>query len=225
VTQGVGRHRDRFTLLLASMFVGVVWWALEDRQPRYMLSAIVFSMPLVAWVVTQADKQWRGVYDAILGLCIAAALLVFLSKQALLFGDRILFSGYSTRTQFYEYPPEIDTLPAGSTVLNLADRAWHYPLAGSRLSNRVISMPEGRRMLGLKPSLTAPKRVELQAPSLLASGVTHIFADSAVLIPDTCTGLREVGKFDRNPTNGKMLAVPRTLLAVTYTNFASPSEC
>jgi hypothetical protein len=225
VTQGIRPHCDRFTLLLAILFVGVLWWALDDRQPRYMLSAIVYSMPLVAWVVTQADKRWRGVYDAILGLCIATALLVFLSKQALLFGDRIVFSGYSTRTQFYEYPPEVDTLPAGATILNLADRAWHYPLAGNRLSNHVISMPEGRRMLGLEPSLTAPKRVELQAPALLASGITHIFADSAELIPDACTGLREVGKFDRNPTNGKMLAVPRILVAVTYTNFVNPSEC
>jgi hypothetical protein len=141
---------------------------------------------------------------------------VFLSRQVLQFGDRIVLSGQSTRAAFYEYPAALDALPAGSVVLNLADRSWHYPLAGSSLSNRVVSMPEARRLLGLPPSLTAPRAVELKAAPLRAAGVTHVFVAGAVLSHDACVALDPVARMERNPVNGVPLGAPRTLYALRY---------
>lgn len=225
VRQGARRHRERLPLLLAVFFTLGIWWVLADRQPRYMLAALPFSMPLVAWLATQAERDWRPALNAILGLCIATMLLVFVSKEALLWGDRIVLSGYTTRSLYYEYPKEIDNLPAGAVILNLDDRGWHYPLAGSRLSNRVVSMAEGRRVMGLPPDLTAPREVRLRAAALRALGVTHLFVARTALIPDPCLRLTEAGRTDRNPANGKLLDGPRRLLAVAYLDPAAGGAC
>ncbi|WP_317205890.1 hypothetical protein [Janthinobacterium sp.] len=225
VKQGVARHRLRLTLLLAAAFIVATWWLLDDRQPRYVLAALVYCVPLVAWLLTQAERRWRPAMNAVFGLCIAAMLMVFLSKQALLFGDRIVMAGYTTRALFYEYPREIDALPAGATILNLADRSWHYPLAGAGLANRVISMPEGRRALGLAPGLAPPRAVILRAAPLLALGVTHVFVAGAALSADSCVSVREVGRMDRNPANAVPLGAPRLLLALRYASPAPGAVC
>ena len=134
-------------------------------------------------------------------------------------------AGYTTRALFYEYPREIDALPVGATILNLADRSWHYPLAGARLANRVISMPEGRRVLGLAPSLAPPPEVILRAAPLRALGVTHVFLAGAALSADSCVSVREVGRVDRNPSNAVPLAAPRLLQALRYAPPAPGGVC
>ncbi len=213
---GLRRHRVRAWLLFAVLFVAAIWWGLGDRQPRYLLAALPLAMPLLAWAVTQAPGHWRGAFDAVLALCIVAMLAVFLSRQLLQFGDRIVLSRQTARAQFYEYPPQIDVLPAGTAILNLADRSWHYPLAGAALTNRVVSMPAGRRMLGLPPSLTAPAAVRLQAAPLQAAGVTHVFVAGAALSTDACLRLDELARVERNEVNGVPLAQPRVLYLVRY---------
>lgn len=225
IRNGVHRHQVRFILFLTIAFVMGTWWGLDDHQPRYAFAALAYCMPLVAWVVTQADMRWRPRFDRLLGLCIALMLLIFLSKQAILFADRILLSGYTTRSLYYEYPHAIDNLPRGATILNLAERPWHYPLAGARLSNRVISMPEGRRMLGLAPNLGAPRTVALQSARLQASGVSHIFVAGAAVTADGCMHLEEIGRTDRNSYNGAMLGSPRVLFSVTYAATADSANC
>ncbi|GGX90849.1 hypothetical protein GJV26_12245 [Massilia dura] len=216
IRDGLKAHRVRAALLSAVLFIVAAWWLLGDRQPRYVLAALPLAMPLLAWAVTQAAGGWRRVFDMGLAVCIVAMLGVFLSRQALQFGDRILLSRQTSRAAFYEYPAMVDNLPAGAAILNLADRSWHYPLAGAALSNRVISMPEGRRMLALPPSLTAPREVRLRAASLRAAGVTHVFAAGARLTHDACVQLEEAARLDRNPVNGEPLGSARVLYAVRY---------
>ncbi|QGZ40671.1 hypothetical protein IP92_03558 [Pseudoduganella flava] len=216
VRDGWRRHRVRAALLFAVCLIVGAWWLLGDRQPRYVLAALPLAMPLLAWVVTQAHGGWRRLFDGVLAACIVIMLGVFLSRQLVQFGDRIVLSGQSTRAQFYEYPPEIDALPAGAVILNLADRSWHYPLAGSSLANRVISMPQGRRLLGLPPSLTSPQAATLRAAPLRAAGITHVFVAGAALSHDACIALDAVGRLDRNPVNGAPLGAPRILYAVRY---------
>ncbi len=217
-------RRERAVLLLASLFVLAVWWLLDDRQPRYLFSALVFPMPLVAWAVSRTDKPWRAVYDGLLGACVLVGLTIFVSIQALQFGDRIIYARQLARDQFYEYPGLIDTLPAGTTILNLADRTWHYPLAGKRLSNRVISMPEGRRMFGLAPNMSPPQLVQLHSAPLRAAGITHLFVDGALLHGDECLILEEVQRVERNAGNGKMLGHPRRLIALRYSDGAAGAD-
>jgi hypothetical protein len=213
---GVKAHGVRVALLCAVLFIMATWWLLGDRQPRYGLAALPLAMPLLAWAVTQAAGGWRRVFDIGLAVGTVAMLGVFLSRQAVQFGDRIVLSQQTSRPAFYEYPAALDRLPAGTVVLNLADRSWHYPLAGAALSNRVVSMPEGRRMLGLPPSLTAPRDVRLRAAPLHAAGVTHVFATGTALSHDACVQLDEVDRLDRNPVNGTPLGGARVLYAVRY---------
>lgn len=213
---GIARHRIRAALLCAVLFIVAAWWLLGDRQPRYVLAALAPAMPLAAWTLTQAAGPWRRVFDTVLIVCIVAMLGVFLSRQVLQFGDRIVLSRQTARAAFYEYPELVDMLPAGATILNLADRSWHYPLAGAALSNRVVSMPQGRRLLGLPPSLTAPRAVTLAAAPLRAAGVTHLFVAGTALSIDACVRLDEAARLDRNPVNGMPLGSPRVLYAVHY---------
>ncbi|QBE63534.1 hypothetical protein [Pseudoduganella lutea] len=213
---GLRRHAVRLSLLFAVLFIVTAWWLLGDRQPRYMLAALPLAMPLLAWAVTQAAGPWRRMFDIGLALCIVAMLGVFLSRQVLQFGDRIVLSQQTTRPSFYEYPAAVDALPANATILNTADRSWHYPLFGARLSNRVISMPEARRILALPPSLTAPGNVPLRSATLRAAGVTHVFMAGATVMPDACMQLEEVARLDRNPVNGMRLGSPRLLYAVRF---------
>ncbi|MBB3223751.1 hypothetical protein [Pseudoduganella umbonata] len=216
VRDGLRLHRVRLSLLFAVLFIVAAWALLGDRQPRYVLAALPLALPLLAWAVTQATGQWRRVFDLGLAICIVAMLGVFLSRQVLQFGDRIVLSQQTTRSAFYEYPPLVDSLPAGTTILNTADRIWHYPLFGAALSNRVVSMPAGRRMLGLPPSLSAPRELRLAATPLRAAGVTHVFVAGASVTLDDCLQLANVAQVDRNPVNGKPLGSPRVLYAVRY---------
>jgi hypothetical protein len=213
---GLRLHRVRLSLLFAVLFIVAAWALLGDRQPRYALAALPLALPLLAWAVTQAAGQWRRVFDIGLAVCIVAMLGVFLSRQVLQFGDRIVLSRQTTRSAFYEYPALVDSLPAGSTILNTADRSWHYPLFGAALSNRVVSMPEGRRMLGVPPSLSAPPELGLAAGPLRAAGVTHVFVAGSDVTAGDCLQLENVAQVDRNPLNGKPLGSPRVLYAVRY---------
>lgn len=209
-------HGTRLALALAASAVMAAWWLLDDHQPRYALAALPCFAALAAWAVTQAQGRWRTVFDGVLGLCVLAMLAVFLSRQALPFADRLVLARQTARAQFYEYPPLVDRLPAGSVILNLADRSRHYPLAGARLANRVVSMPEGRRLLGLPPSLTAPAAATLRGSVLRAGGITHVYAAGVKLSHDEALRLVTVARLDRNPVNGRALAQARVLYRVEY---------
>ncbi|MGX4641300.1 hypothetical protein [Massilia sp. SYSU DXS3249] len=214
---GKGRARQvRWILLLAVVFVIGTWWLLDDHQPRYALAGIPYCMPLVAWVVSQAHVRWRPLLNGVLALSIALMLGVFLSRELALFANKILLSGQTTRSLYYEYPEAVDALPAGARILNLAGRTWHYPLAGEGLRNEVVSTPEARRMLGLPPGLGTPRAAALQSAVLRERGVSHLFVTGAVLRLDGCLDLEEQGRLDRNPHNGVLLASPRILYAVRY---------
>jgi hypothetical protein len=209
-------HGVRLALLLAAAGVMAAWWLLDDHQPRYALAALPCFAALAAWAVTQAQGRWRRLFDGVLGLCVLAMLAVFLSRQALTLVDRVVLARQTTRAEFYEYPPLVDRLPAGTVILNLADRNRHYPLAGAQLGNRVVSMPAGRRLLGLPPSLTAPAAATLRGDVLRAAGITHIYAAGVKLSHDDAMRLLAIARLDRNPVNGRALAQARVLYRVEY---------
>lgn len=209
-------HGTRLALALVAAGVMAAWWLLDDHQPRYALAALPCFAALAAWAVTQAQGRWRTLFDGVLGLCVLAMLAVFLSRQALTFADRIVLARQAARAQFYEYPPLVDRLPPGSVILNLADRNRHYPLAGARLANRIVSMPEGRRLLGLPPSLTAPAAATLRGSVLRAAGITHVYAAGVKLRHDEALRLVVLARLDRNPVNGRALAQARVLYRVEY---------
>jgi hypothetical protein len=214
--QGKRHNRVHAILLLAVAFVIGTWWLLDDHQPRYAFAAIAYCMPLVAWVISQADRRWRRGLDAFLALSIALMLSVFFSRELVLFADKVLLSGHTTRARYYEYPEVIDRLPAGARILNLAGRTWHYPLAGAGFRNEVISAPEGRRLLGMAPGLGAPVSVTLKSAVLREKRISHVYLTGAKFTLDACMRLEEKGRLDRNPGNGVRLKAPRVVYAVIY---------
>jgi hypothetical protein len=206
------------TLWIGGSFVIVSWILLQDRQPRYAMAALVFLVPVVAWAIAQASGSARKIFEGVAGASIFVMLFALLSKELVVFGDRIVLARQFARSAWYEYPAEADSLPPNSTVMVLAPRVWHYPMAGASLANRVISMSEARRLLGFEYGLSMPEepRIALDAQTLRAAGVTHVYTTAEELAPDGCLSLTEIARLERNPYNNVPLPSPRRLLKVSY---------
>ena len=205
-------------LTAGGLFLLLAWFALDDRQPRYAMGALVFLLPIVGWAIARTAGGARRIVETIAAASIVFMLLVVGSKELVVFGDRILYARQFERSAWYEYPPAVDRLPAGSTILVLAPRAWHFPLAGAALGNRIVSMPEARKMLGFGYSLSLPevKSIALEAKVLRAAAVTHVFTTLGELSTDDCLTLKEISRLEFNPYNRAPLPTPRRLLEVGY---------
>jgi len=208
------RSSRRLLLLSATVLVIVAaWWAMGDRQPRYLLGAVLLAMPLAGWLLAGQAPARRRAFEWLFGTCIVVMLAVAVSAEMLKFGDRIILSKQTTRTAFYEYPDVIDRLPPGSTILNLGERPWHYALLGAGLQNRVISTPMARKLFGLPPGLGGIESVALRAEPLRRLHVDYVFSDGAVVTNGACM-LQEVYRQSVNPLNGVPLPKPRVLYRV-----------
>lgn len=116
-------HFSVTTLFTASLFIVVVWWLLEDRQPRYFLGALILGVPLVGRFLTDLPPNYRRYLNVLTAISISIMLFVILSKQTIEFGSRFVVSKQFSRANFYEIPTAIDRLPPESVVLNLSSRA------------------------------------------------------------------------------------------------------
>ncbi|EKV32795.1 hypothetical protein C882_1633 [Caenispirillum salinarum AK4] len=208
-----GRRAVRFpqaVLLAAALVVVALWWVMNDRQPRYIMGAIVLAVPLVAPLVAEAAGRWR---TGLVGVGAAACVLmlaVLASREAMTAGSQFVASSRFDRHAFYDYPQGIDSLPPGSTVLNLGPRARNYMLRGESLENRVIGFYR------LRTTLEATGAAGGTPEHLRALGVTHIYTQGPRRAPlDACVGLDPVASMDRNPENGVPLEEVRTLWRVT----------
>src|SRR5947199_4051179 len=52
-------------LLLGGCIVAAVWWALDERQPRYAMGALVYLMPVTAWVVSRTSGVRRTLVNMV----------------------------------------------------------------------------------------------------------------------------------------------------------------
>ena|ERR1051326_6648202 len=57
-------------LLTGGGLVLAVSWALGERQPRYLMGAFVFLVPLVAWMVSLTTGWSRRTFEVLLTVCI-----------------------------------------------------------------------------------------------------------------------------------------------------------
>lgn len=213
-----GFVRCRLLLLPAAcaLFIIGAWWVLDDRQPRYMLGALLLLAPLSGWLLSAQPQPYRHRLEWLFGACIVIMLGIATTREVVKYGDRILWSKQTTRVAFYEYPPALDKLPAGTTILNLGARTWHYPLFGRQLQNRVISTPKARAMFGLPPNLGPIREVTLTTAPLLREKVDYVFSDGAIIHGDSCVRLQETYRQAFNPLNHVPLAKPRILYRVQY---------
>jgi hypothetical protein len=226
-------RRSALTWLLGGgVFALATWWVLGDRQPRFLMTALVYLPPLAAWTLTQSRRGLRRMYEAMLALTIAFMLIVVVSKQVAEFG-RFAARGRQSqgmkRHVFYLYPEVIDRLPLESTIVNLAGRPWSYPLAGQGLHNRVVSFLEASRRfnVGTKASQNPiadwfqyPNRTpdyRLTYKELRELRATHVFTTGAARLDlGECVALKELGRTDRTPAGTNNQFPPRVLYEIHY---------
>jgi hypothetical protein len=222
---GTARERRLLVSLLAGgAFVLACWWGAGFHEPRYGMAALLFLLPLVAWLIDGATGRSRRAIEGIASVSILVMMLVLFSKQAIELGD-IVYSRLFTRQAFYEYPAAIDRLPPNSTIVNLGGRMWNYALFSSTHQNRVVSYEEALRTMSSRKPLCYfgqcdPGSLSLDLALLQRLGATHVFtlgASHKLVLPD-CVQLREIDRLDYNPVNGHRLPEPRILSEIRYCN-------
>lgn len=215
-------------LVGGALFVLTVWYVMGARQPRYAIAALVYLLPLAGWAVAQTSNIRRNILDYLLLICALFMLFVFSFSTAIDAASRFLISRQFSRAAFYEYPNMLDTLPAGSTVMNLGGRSWNYSMFGDGHKNVVVSYRKTVQTFGRYRVEVGPDRrfsesnynadyFLLATQDLLGFGATHIFAlGEREFLSDGCTTLREMQRLDRNPSNNIALPDPRILFKIEY---------
>ena len=215
----------RLLLLLGSVFLVVLWWVLGDRQPRYASGALIFLFPLAATTIAATGGRVRQLYHVLGAICIIWMFFVFLSREIVEFGDRVLYSRHFTRHAAHEYPEAIDSLKPGSTIVNLSYRARNYSLFGANFQNHVIRYLVSARTFGIDApkigwtlSLDGDtKGLYFSAEKMKLLGATHVYIESKLPISsDDCINLREIDRLELNPVNDVPYELPRILYEVDY---------
>lgn len=151
VGQSSQRERRLYAILLASFVVlSLAWWFGLRRSLRFgiplMALACCLTVPLFDILIRKQRRIFQSLFLS--ALLLTASLSTYIPLKTTLY--RIL-TGNWARSQVYHYPPLIDQLPEGSVVWNFAaPQIMHFPLAGRRLTNRVI--PEYLNNEGLSPN-------------------------------------------------------------------------
>ena len=221
---GYNRSKSVWTVLATLLFGGVsvvfTWWILDDHEPRFVMGALVFLFPLVAWTMSLTQGRQQQLYQALATLCIVSMLLIVFSKQLVEFGANVVYGKQFIRYAFYNYPKMIDQLPPGSTVVNLGRRTANYGLFGKGHQNRVVSYMESSHRLGHQLAEIpeeAPQAARLTSSTLRTVGATHLFAlKSTTLLVDGCVQLNEIDSMDRGHFIGTPLPDPAVLYEIAY---------
>lgn len=220
-------------LLGTGFAILAVWWLAGDRQPRYFMGAIVVLAPLSAWAIALVRGGRRRAYEWLVAGAILCMLAVIATKELVAFGHDILHGHATTRDRYYDYPPEVDHLPFGSTVLNLDRRTSNYALAGAGHGNRVISYMASCRAISPDGATYVPINSvqcgdaasgwRLTAVTVRALKVDYVYTVGEPRFgTDGCVALHEAARQDRNPLNGTPLAEPRLLFAVSACEAGGP---
>jgi len=217
-----GEERQTLIRLLGGgVFVIFIWWILDDHEPRFLMGALVFLVPLVAWTMGLTKGRSRTIFDSIVGICILIMLLVIFSKQFVVFGREIIYARQFTRQVYYGYPEMIDQLPPGSTVVNFGRRTSNYALYGKTHQNRVVSYVQAYRLLGPRQQGKIPEEApqigHLAFSTLRKLNATHLFTVGYPRLSlDERVQLREIDRMDKIPILGKPLTKPSTLYEIIY---------
>jgi hypothetical protein len=194
----------RAGLLAGAAVLTLVWWILGDRQPRYLMGAGVFVLPLVAWTIALAQGRARSILGWTACVTSLFMLGVVVSRQAVEVGHRVFVLGQWKRYHFYVYPPGIDRLPAGSTVANLIARTENWGLYGEEHRNRVVNSRRALRELGVKADVERPPYVRLDSEALRGMGASHLVALSTTeLRPGPGVALVELDRFVSKPADSQ----------------------
>ena len=131
--------RHLYFFLWAWLPLLAFWVLVMHRVLRFGLplwiTACLFAFPLLSGIEAFYEKAAGALLVVSLGTTLAITCLVPLHSL----GERIV-RHRTSRAQFYGYPTVIDDFPTGSRVLNCTGMlAEDFPLAGKRLTNRVVA--------------------------------------------------------------------------------------
>jgi hypothetical protein len=137
-------------LLLALIGFSLAWWFALHKVLRFGLPMAVLmcvmAVPLIRDLRIYRERAFRLLLlSSVLVTCVISTFVPF--HQLL---GRIR-TRHWTRAAFYNYPPILDKLPAGTCVLNeTGNNERNFSLAGARLRNCVV------------PAFEAPKSLDAQ---------------------------------------------------------------
>jgi hypothetical protein len=132
------RSGGEILLLAALAVLGLAWWFVLHRVPRFGLPIVVLAciaaIPFIGMLQSSSQKLFPALFiGAIVTTC---AISTFVPVHLLL--GRIRTHRWA-RAQFYSYPPVLDRLRPGGCVLNATGREEeNFALAGNTLSNCVV---------------------------------------------------------------------------------------
>jgi hypothetical protein len=168
--------------------VGAVWWTLSDRQPRYLMAALVYAAPLAAAAIASTSGRGRRFLETLAAAAAMTMLVVVVTREAADAGGTIRARRF-TRSAFYGYPAAVDALGPTAVVVNLIDRPDNYALFGERLAARVVNSRRAFRELGASARGGPPREVALRPEALRALGATHLCASEETTLR-TPSGVR-----------------------------------
>src|SRR5216683_585211 len=184
------RSRTQADWIALSLFVllGLAWWLVMQRVPRYGLPIIVFACVLSVSAIGALHARSRRAFGILLVSSLIATCGVSSFVPFHTLAGRIRVREWS-RAQIYGYPKLIDDLPPGSRVLNATElQEKNFPLAGKALTNRVIAgfeapsdlTPESLRATAADFVVETVPGGKYQPASLVNAGA-KVVADTTVL--------------------------------------------
>lgn len=127
-------------LLLATAAAFLLWDVALLRVLRFCLPVIVLSCTLASPMIQALLEHSRRVSTLLFLMGVLLNGLYCLTEPVQRMVHRIQRHDWS-RSTYYGYPPLIDTLPAGSRILDRSGWGRSFMLAGSGLTNYVV--PQG----------------------------------------------------------------------------------
>ena len=137
----LGPLRRRWIGLGALAAGAALWWLVLGRVPRFGIAMIAAGCIIAAPLFDEIRLRRSRLAGGLLVVSLGVGSLILAVRPLTEFGGRLYFDRWS-RSEVYQVPAILDTLPIGSTVLNLNTRTeYHYnnySLAGDLLTNRVL---------------------------------------------------------------------------------------
>jgi hypothetical protein len=125
------------------------------------LPLLAFSCALAAPLLATLRMRFRRGFPALALLALTTTLATTAIIPALRMARRWR-SDVTTRAAFYGLPPVVDSLPSGSTILNLGPQQYNHGLAGDCVCNRVVIKWE-------LPDTITPAAVRRIAPDVVVT--------------------------------------------------------
>lgn len=115
---------------------GLIWWYPLHQTLRFGLVFVVLSVVMTAPFLAALSAAGGWLFGGLFLASTVVACSIVALEPASSIASRFIFDLWS-RPQIYRYPPVIDDLPGGATILSF-EATRNMAMAGSRLNHRVV---------------------------------------------------------------------------------------